>query len=227
MAVVKETPLEQDRVFEFVSQISDRVEVLDFEIYSGITGRILQVIFDNGNFEKKVSLQRVKLLNRISEMEGLPVERTSKVAFKKFHPTKYCKKEFSQKRGSYNLLGISHPLLANVYSAVVYSQSEKKFYLRFLKEEILDDDVIVGYFQKWIEGKDIWRVLRDGNISAYKLKKIIKNIVLLQDFLMSKKLIHNDIRMENILEREDGEILLTDFDFTHKFKEFPHDYDFF
>ena len=126
------------------------------------------------------------------------------------------------------VLDVSHPLLANIYSAVVFNKTSQSIFLRLSKADILEDDLIVGYFQKWIEGSDLYVKLDEEEMFlADKIRNILENVILAQDFLKRNHLLHDDLKVENILEREDGEILLTDFDFTHKFKEFPHDYDFF
>ena len=106
------------------------------------------------------------------------------------------KKQF--KREAKILMKLSHPYILKIFKFVNNSED---FY----------------HFMEYIEGKSLRRVMLEKSFSFEDVIKIFKNILYALEYMEKNKIIHKDIKPENILVSDDLKIIkLADFGFATK-----------
>lgn len=108
---------------------------------------------------------------------------------------KICKESLNEIKTQLNL---SSKYIINI----VDLYKDKKYYYLILE---------------YADGGDLFDKLRYINLSEYDLKIIIYNIALLIQFMHSKNIIHSDLKLENILIKN-NELKLCDFGFSRHIK---------
>lgn len=96
---------------------------------------------------------------------------------------------------------LSHPGIIKVYRFGVY---DKLYYI----------------VMEFVNGRNL-RFIKDNNISSYQLLSIFVKIGKVLEYLYEKKVIHNDIKPENILVSNDFKnVKIIDFGYAEKFSIF-------
>lgn len=99
------------------------------------------------------------------------------------------------------LRGLSHPNIANIYDAVK-----------------TEDGAVV--LEEYIDGQTISDYLQDSLYSPAGVKRIIAALCDALDFLHKNKIIHKDIKPENVMIDNSGQVKLIDFDAARIYKHY-------
>ena len=163
------------------------------------------------NFEK------LSYLRPVLDADGLPVMTSGNfaVVFKmkdeqsgKFYAVKCFTKEQEGRAEAYKeiakeLKDVSSPYLVSI---------------RYLENELFvdTDQTIENEFpvllMDWVEGKTIDKYLRENLDDKYALEMLAYRFSLLAQWLIPQPFAHGDLKPDNILVREDGTLVLVDYD---------------
>lgn len=99
------------------------------------------------------------------------------------------------------LRSLSHPNIANVYDAVKTQNG-------------------VTVLEEYVDGQTVYEYLKDNLYSPMGVKRIISELCNALDFLHSNRIIHKDIKPENVMIDNCGTVKLIDFDAARIYKPF-------
>ena len=99
------------------------------------------------------------------------------------------------------LRSLSHPNIANVYDAVKTK-----------------DGFIV--LEEYVEGQTVYEYLQDSLYSPTGVKRVVSSLCDALDFLHKNKIIHKDIKPENVMIDNRGNVRLIDFDAARVYKPY-------
>lgn len=110
---------------------------------------------------------------------------------------------------------------------VADSQHREQFIERFRREAISaavlshpnivtihdtgEEDGAPFIVMELVPGKDLRHVIRERRLTIREKLRIVRSVAAALDYAHSCKIIHRDVKPENIMIREDGEVKLTDF----------------
>ncbi len=77
--------------------------------------------------------------------------------------------------------------------------------------EFISTDESIAYTLEYVEGKDLGEVLDEGPLQYKQIDKIFKQLLSALFFLHEHDILHRDLKLENIMIRNDGVAKLTDF----------------
>ncbi|MEA5535932.1 protein kinase domain-containing protein [Crocosphaera sp. XPORK-15E] len=106
----------------------------------------------------------------------------------------WLKERFGREAAILEELGENHPQIPALYA---YFSEDGDFYL----------------VQEWIEGETLTQIhQRQGNLSETQIREILMGILPVLDYIHSRRIIHRDIKPDNIIMRaSDGKPVLIDF----------------
>lgn len=98
-----------------------------------------------------------------------------------------------------SLKKLSHPNIANIYDAVA-------------------DKGEVVILEEFIDGMTVFEYLQDGLFSPLGVKRVVSALCDALSFLHSNNIIHKDIKPENVMIDNNGDVKLIDFDAARIYK---------
>ncbi|MEM8779557.1 MAG: serine/threonine-protein kinase, partial [Cyanobacteria bacterium P01_G01_bin.49] len=106
----------------------------------------------------------------------------------------WLKERFAREAAILEELGEKHPQIPALYA---YFSEKDNFYL----------------VQEWIEGETLTQIhQRQGNFSDSQIQEILREILPVLDYIHGRRIIHRDIKPDNIIMRaSDGKPVLIDF----------------
>ena len=193
------------------------------ESFEGGSGRIYSALFTEGDsVECRVVDMPSELQRQIRELEKTS-DGINKVALKILHSDKRRLRGEDRAKGSHYLLGKNHPNIASVYAAIIYNEGKISF--KYSLEDINEDDKLLGYVQKWIEGNDLSKhtasLLEKGSfVKASDIRHLLSNLVEVFNYFKIHKIRHRDMSLQNILVDQKGSFVVTDFDYACQIESF-------
>ena len=163
------------------------------------------------------NFEELSYLRPVLGDDGLPLMTSGNfaVVFKmkdgqngKFYAVKCFTKEQEGRAEAYREIGKE---LENVSSPYILS-------IRYLEKELfVDTDQTAEtefpvLLMDWVEGKTLDKYLRDNLDDKYALEMLAYRFSLLAQWLIPQPFAHGDLKPDNILVREDGTLVLVDYD---------------
>ena len=163
------------------------------------------------------NFDQLKYLRPVLDDDGLPVMTSGNfaVVFKmkderngKLYAVKCFTKEQEGRAEAYKLITEE---LAKVDSPYILSISylEKEL---FVDTTQTDDTEFPVLLMDWVEGMTLDKYLRDNLDDKYALEMLAYRFSKLAQWLISQSFAHGDLKPDNILVREDGTLVLVDYD---------------
>ena len=116
------------------------------------------------------------------------------------------------KKYNADLILRSYPICYSAYEELYKIECEN---LPLIYDVInLDDGQIV--LEEYINGITVAEVLQNGNYHYLGARKVLKGVCTALDLLHSKKLVHRDVKPENIIIDKSGRVVLIDFNASRK-----------
>ena len=163
------------------------------------------------------NFEELSYLRPVLGDDGLPLMTSGNfaVVFKmkdeqngKFYAVKCFTKEQEGRAEAYREIGKE---LENVSSPYILS-------IRYLEKELfVDTDQTAEtefpvLLMEWVEGKTLDKYLRENLDDKYALEMLAYRFSLLAQWLIPQPFAHGDLKPDNILVREDGTLVLVDYD---------------
>lgn len=163
------------------------------------------------------NFNELKYLRPVLDQDGLPLMENgdNSVVFKmenqregKFYAVKCFTKEQEGRAEAYRLIADE---LKNVSSPYLTP-------IRFLDKELfVDSDQTAEtefpvLLMDWVEGKTLDKYLRENLDNQYELEMLAYRFSQLAQWLIPQPFAHGDLKPDNILVREDGTLVLVDYD---------------
>ena len=82
----------------------------------------------------------------------------------------------------------------------------------FVDTEQTDEDVFPVLMMDWVEGKTLDKYLHDKSDNRFLIDLLLYQFCKMASWLLSQPFAHGDLKPDNILVREDGKIVLVDYD---------------
>lgn len=100
-----------------------------------------------------------------------------------------------------------------------YNTSSYLLNIRFIEDELFvwsnsreEENYMPVVVMDWIEGKTLDTYIKDTLHSKYTLGMLVYNFCRMGSWLLSQPIAHGDLKPDNILVREDGSLVLVDYD---------------
>lgn len=163
------------------------------------------------------NFDQLKHLRPIIGDDGEPVMTSGNfaVVFKmkdeqngKFYAIKCFTKEQEGRAEAYKLIAEE---LAKVDSPYILSVSylEKELFVDTMQTDEIEFPVLL---MDWVEGKTLDKYLRENLADKYALEMLAYRFSQLAQWLIPQPFAHGDLKPDNILVREDGTLVLVDYD---------------
>lgn len=179
--------------------------------YPLISEYIESIKFAEDNFDE------LSYLRPVLGADGLPVMSGGNfaVVFKmkderdgKLYAVKCFLKEQEGRAESYKLIaGELEFVLSNYLTPIKYLEKEL-----FVDTKNSDENEFPVLLMDWVEGKTLDKYLRENLDGRYALEILAYRFSQLAQWLMPQPFAHGDLKPDNILVREDGTLVLVDYD---------------
>ena len=163
------------------------------------------------------NFEELSYLRPVLGDDGLPVMTSGNfaVVFKmkdeqsgKLYAVKCFTKEQERRSESYKLIAEELEFVESDYLVPI------KFYEDelFVDTNVSEDDEFSVLLMEWVEGKTLDIYLRENLDDKYALEMLAYRFSNLAQWLISKPFAHGDLKPDNILVRQDGTLVLVDYD---------------
>ena len=183
----------------------------DAMIYPTITEYVEAVKSAEDNFDA------LNQLRTVLDADGTPVMSSGNfaVVFKmqdcqtgKMYAVKCFTKEQEHRQESYRLIADEQKKVDSPYlTSIQYYDQEL-----FVDSQNADGDEFPVVLMDWVEGKTLDKYLREHIDDDYELEMLAYRFSQLAQWLIPQPFAHGDLKPDNILVREDGTLVLVDYD---------------
>lgn len=126
----------------------------------------------------------------------------------KFYAVKCFTREQEGRAESYKLIADELEFVSSNYlTPIKYLENEL-----FVDTKSSDEEEFPVLLMDWVEGKTLDKYLRENLGDKYALETLAYRFSQLAQWLMPKPFAHGDLKPDNILVREDGTLVLVDYD---------------
>ena len=187
------------------------VQILYDMNYPLISEYVQSIRFSEENFDKLSNLRP------ILDEDGNPVMSSGNfaVVFKmkdketgKLHAVKCFLREQEGRAESYKLIASELEYVSSTFLTPI-QYLEKELFVDTTQEADTEFPVLL---MDWVEGITLDKYIRTNINDSYKLSLIAYQFCRLGSWLLSQEFAHGDLKPDNIIVREDGQLVLVDYD---------------
>lgn len=163
------------------------------------------------------NFDELNYLRPVLDVDGQPVMSSGNfaVVFKmkderdgKLYAVKCFLKEQEERAESYKLIADELEFVSSNYlTPIKYLENEL-----FVDTKNSDEEEFPVLLMDWVEGKTLDKYLRENLDDQYALEILVYRFSQLAQWLIPQPFAHGDLKPDNILVREDGSLVLVDYD---------------